>query len=162
MNVVEFERRLRSLALREGLTFATFATLNEADRAVLQTTILQRFDPQATWSERQVNEILKAWLASVGAMMETDHVHLRRWLIDTQVLARTADCAEYRVHPALAERSDIVRDAAVAALNAAAVVTETRRSACERRAARKAQWLEKVARTSEPDSGSRPGRPSAR
>jgi hypothetical protein len=43
----EFERRLRKLALREGMTFATFITLDEADRAVLRATILCRFDAGA-------------------------------------------------------------------------------------------------------------------
>jgi hypothetical protein len=43
----EFERRLRTLALREGMNFTIFITLDEADRAVLRATILCRFDAGA-------------------------------------------------------------------------------------------------------------------
>ena len=99
MNAIEFERRLRKLAVRDGMTFSTLITLDDGDRAVLRTTMLARFDPAAVYTERQVNERLKAWLTGVGSMIETDHVNLRRLLVDTLVLTRTSDCAEYRVHP---------------------------------------------------------------
>ncbi len=143
MDAVEFERRLRALAVREGLTFASFVTLHAADRAVLQTTLVQRFDPQASYRERDVNEILKGWLDSVGVMVETDHVHLRRWLVDTNVLMRKDDCSEYRIHPQLELRPDLVRDAAVAQRDAAAIVAEARRTAQDRRAARRAEWMKR-------------------
>jgi hypothetical protein len=47
MTAMEFERRLRKLALREGMTFGTLIALDEGDRAVLRATILSRFDAGA-------------------------------------------------------------------------------------------------------------------
>ena len=140
MDTAEFERRLRALAKRDGLTFATFATLPPADRAVLVTTIVQRFEVDAVYREREVNERLKGWLSGAGAMIETDHVHIRRWLVDTGVIVRTPDCAEYRLSvPAAAERAALPEG--TAALDPAAVVAATRREATEARSRRKAEWL---------------------
>ena len=137
MTTTEFERRLRKLALREGMTISTFAGLGEADRAVLRATILARFEAAAVYTERQVNERLKAWLAGAGSMVETDHVNLRRLLIDTQVLARTADCAEYRVNP----RASALLPAALSVQDADAIVAGARRDQQAQRAARKEAWL---------------------
>jgi hypothetical protein len=152
MDTQEFERRLRALALREGMTFATFATLRRPDRSVLLTTIVRRFDPDAVYREHDVNEILKQWLASAGAMVETDHVNIRRWLVDTNVLARTPDCAEYRLHPSIAGRDDIEPATEVGMIDAGAVVLATRQSARETRAKRKAAWL---AQTEDPKNAKR-------
>lgn len=137
MTTTEFERRLRKLALREGMTISTFAGLGEADRAVLRATILARFEAAAVYTERQVNERLKAWLAGAGSMVETDHVNLRRLLIDTQVLARTADCAEYRVNPG----ASALLPAALSVQDADAIVAGARRDQQAQRAARKEAWL---------------------
>ncbi|MBK7470844.1 MAG: DUF2087 domain-containing protein [Betaproteobacteria bacterium] len=137
MITTEFEQRLRKLALREGMTIATFAGLGEVDRAVLHATILARFEAATVYTERQVNERLKAWLAGAGSMVETDHVNLRRLLIDTQVLARTADCAEYRVHP----EAIAGMPAAPTAQDADAIVAGARRDRQAQRAARKDAWL---------------------
>ena len=147
MNAIEFERRLRKLAVRDGMTFATLITLDDGDRAVLRTTMLARFDSSAVYAEREVNERLKAWLAGVGRMIETDHVNLRRLLVDTQVLTRTSDCAEYRVHPEAA----VALSAELAALDAEAIAAGAKSEAETRRSARKAAWL-KQAGAAAPDS----------
>lgn len=44
--------------------------------------------PASPLDERGVNEALKARLADVGAFLATDHVELRRWLVDMGFLAR--------------------------------------------------------------------------
>ena len=136
MKADEFERRLRALALREGMTFATLIGLDPEDRAVLQATILAGFAGDLAYGERQVNERLKAWLAGVGSMLETDHVTLRRLLIDTQILRRTTDCAQYRVAPEALAR---VRPELLA-LDAEGISRDARREDAERRSARKAAW----------------------
>ena len=140
MDTAEFERRLRALAKRDGLTFATFTTLPAADRAVLVATIARSFDVDAVYREREVNERLKSWLSAAGAMIETDHVHVRRWLVDTGVMVRTPDCAEYRLSAATAADRAVLPDG-IAALDAAAIVAATRREATEARSRRKAEWL---------------------
>ena len=141
MDAAEFERRLVALARREGLTFSTLVSLPPADRAVLVASIAQRFDSASVYREREVNDILRAWLAGAGAMVQTDHVHLRRWLVDTDVLTRTSDCAEYRLAPLSASVSPIVGDPAIAALDPARIVGATLDAVAGERARRKAQWL---------------------
>ena len=137
MTTMEFERRLRKLALREGMTFATFNALQQSDRDVLRATILSRFDVGAAYTEREVNIRLKGWLGGAGRMVATDHVTLRRLLVDTQVLERTSDCAEYRVPP-----DALVRlPAGLAAPDADAIVADTRASALALRQARKQAWF---------------------
>ncbi|NRF67910.1 DUF2087 domain-containing protein [Aquincola sp. S2] len=52
------------------------------------------FDSQRVYTEREVNEILKA------ANAFGDHVTLRRELINHHLLTRKSDCSEYRKLPA--------------------------------------------------------------
>jgi hypothetical protein len=56
-------------------------------QAVLASAVLP-FAYEQRSTEREVNEILKHWLAREGAMLATDHVELRRMLVDSGLLAR--------------------------------------------------------------------------
>ncbi len=51
------------------------------------------FDGRRVYTEREVNEVLKAW-HTYG-----DHVTLRRELINHRLLTRKSDCSEYRKLP---------------------------------------------------------------
>jgi len=133
MESIEFERRLRALAKRHGLTFATFATLPDADREVLVATIVDGLDAGRVYREKEINAILKQWLATAGAMVGTDHVHIRRWLVDTGVVTRTSDCAEYRLGPAAPSSPE--------GIDAVALVATIRQAQSDAREARKAEWL---------------------
>ncbi len=53
-----------------------------------------RFDAKRSYTEREVNAVLKA------ANLFSDHVTLRRELINHQLMARKSDCSEYRKLPA--------------------------------------------------------------
>jgi len=53
------------------------------------------FDARRLYTEREVNDILKAW-AVYG-----DHVTLRRELVEMKLLTRKSDCSEYRKLAAL-------------------------------------------------------------
>jgi hypothetical protein len=52
--------------------------------------------PAAPMSERDVNEALKATLAGAANFLDTDHVELRRWLVDAGWLSRDGFGREYR------------------------------------------------------------------
>jgi hypothetical protein len=52
-----------------------------------------RFDSGRTYTEREVNEILKAW-TTYG-----DHVTPRRELVNMQLLGRKSDCSAYWKEP---------------------------------------------------------------
>jgi hypothetical protein len=52
--------------------------------------------PTTPMSERDVNEALKAELAGAANFLDTDHVELRRWLVDAGWLARDGFGREYQ------------------------------------------------------------------
>lgn len=161
MDAIEFERRLRALARREGITFSTLVSLPAADRGVLVATIARMFDAGSVYRERDVNDALRAWLSGAGAMLETDHVNVRRWLVDTGVLARTPDCAEYRLAVLPDEAARIAAEPAIEALDATRIVADTREAMAAERARRKAQWLASE-RSGERADRERAGGPAAR
>jgi hypothetical protein len=52
--------------------------------------------PDATLSEKQINEALKRRLQGAARFLDTDHVELRRWLVDLGWLQRDGYGREYR------------------------------------------------------------------
>jgi hypothetical protein len=67
------------------------------DREILLQSIVMLLDSTRTYEEREINEILKAWRRDVAPSIETDHVTLRRTLVDYGRLERTATGSSYRV-----------------------------------------------------------------
>lgn len=67
------------------------------DRQILMKSILLGLDSRRTYSEEEINEALLAWGRDVAPAIHTDHVTIRRWLIDYGHLERTADGRHYRV-----------------------------------------------------------------
>lgn len=91
----------------------------------------------AVITEREVNERLVAWLAGPGAMLSTDHVELRRWLVDLRLLERDGYGREYRrAAPPVAYAAAV---AALAAIDAGAVARDARAELARDRAARRAR-----------------------
>ncbi len=67
------------------------------DRQILMKSIMLGLDSTRTYSEPEINAQLRAWNREVAAAIETDHVTLRRLLVDYGHLERTADGSSYRV-----------------------------------------------------------------
>ena len=67
------------------------------DREILMKSIRMQLDSSRTYRETEINEALGIWNRSVAPEIETDHVTLRRLLVDYGYLERTADGAAYRV-----------------------------------------------------------------
>ncbi len=90
-----FESRLAQLCLRGGGPGLPRA---QVDRAVLFKSVLLSMGDAAAaqHTERAINDLLKAWLAEVGRNVDTDHVALRRTLVDDGWLVRSADGGVYR------------------------------------------------------------------
>jgi hypothetical protein len=134
--------RLAVLGARDGLSLGVMASSSPADFDLVLAAAGCAFAEGETLSEREVNDRLKAFLGGGGAMLGVDHVELRRWLVDTAVLARDGFGREYvRGSPRAAiaqamadlsghDLSDFVRDA--------------RARDAERRAARKREWQRKA------------------
>jgi hypothetical protein len=68
-----------------------------ADQDLLLRLTAARFEPQHAYTEAQVNEILRAWLATFCAPFGIDHVSMRRYLVDARLLARDTSGSTYRV-----------------------------------------------------------------
>ena len=54
-------------------------------------------DADRTYTEPEINASLESWLRDVAPAIETDHVTVRRLLVDHGQLERTADGRAYRV-----------------------------------------------------------------
>jgi len=67
------------------------------DQEILFRSILQLIPSDRVYSEPEINELLQAWNRDVAPAITTDHVTLRRLLVDHGHLQRTADGASYRV-----------------------------------------------------------------
>lgn len=67
------------------------------DREILMQSIVQSLDSARTYEEREINELLQSWQREIAPAIETDHVTLRRLLVDYGRLERTANGGAYRV-----------------------------------------------------------------
>jgi hypothetical protein len=67
------------------------------DREILMQSIVMSLDSARTYEEREINELLHAWKREIAPAIETDHVTLRRMLVDYGRLERTASGSSYRV-----------------------------------------------------------------
>ena len=100
----EFTERLVELCVRSGLRGVPRKT---KDRHILSKGITLTLDLKAEYTEEDVNQELKTWLADVGGTLRRlSHVRLRRLLIDEEYLGRSKDGSRYwvalgsRNHPA--------------------------------------------------------------
>jgi hypothetical protein len=67
------------------------------DREILMMSVLLLLDSSRSYTEPQINRVLRRWGREVAPAIETDHVTLRRILVDHGLLERTADGRAYRV-----------------------------------------------------------------
>jgi hypothetical protein len=67
------------------------------DRQIMMKSILMHLDSRLSYAEPQINALLKKWKREVAPEVETDHVTIRRLLVDYGQLERRPDGAEYVV-----------------------------------------------------------------
>jgi len=115
---MQLPRRLESLVLKSALHVGL---LSESDRALVLALAACAIEPGRALREDEVNRRLRDWLADVGAMLDTDHVELRRWLVDTGYVARDDWGHAYVRGPAQVERARQALGTADAAALAGAV-----------------------------------------
>ncbi len=115
---MQLPRPLESLVLKSGLRLGL---LSDADRALVLALASCAIEPRRSVREDEVNRRLIDWLADVGAMLQTDHVELRRWLVDTGFVARDDWGHGYVRGPAEVERTRRVLGTADGAALASAV-----------------------------------------
>ena len=73
--------------------------MRRADLDLLLELAALRFDAGKTYTEREVNDSLRDWLATFCAPYGIDHVTLRRCMVDAQILRRDRAGSTYRVDP---------------------------------------------------------------
>ena len=88
--------RMSQLALRHGVHLSTLQQKDRRDLDLLFAGAALAFPQNGSLSEHVANEILKRFLASAGVMVSTDHVELRRWMVDTGFLQRSDYGTDYR------------------------------------------------------------------
>jgi hypothetical protein len=67
------------------------------DRQILTKSILMLLDSARLYRETEINEVLLHWNRAIAPAIETDHVTIRRLLVDRGHLERSPDGASYRV-----------------------------------------------------------------
>jgi hypothetical protein len=67
------------------------------DRQILAKSIVMTLDSSRTYTEPEVNDLLMAWNRDIAPAIQTDHVMIRRLLVDYGHLERTADGSRYRM-----------------------------------------------------------------
>lgn len=85
--------RLSRLVVKNGVSLGLLA---DDDRALALAWVWAGLDAAAVMNERDINAALKAQLAGPAAWLDTDHVELRRWLVDGGWLQRDGWGREYR------------------------------------------------------------------
>lgn len=69
----------------------------QRDREILMKSIVMGLDSDREYTEAEINEVLEAWKRDVAPAIHSDHVTIRRHLVDYGQLERTADGTRYRV-----------------------------------------------------------------
>ena len=67
------------------------------DRQILMKSIMMLLPGERTYTEAEINALLQGWNREVAPAIDSDHVTLRRLLVDYGHLERTADGRKYRV-----------------------------------------------------------------
>jgi hypothetical protein len=88
MNEAAASDRFATLSVRNGLSLGILHASRIADFNLMLAAAARAFAAGRSYAEREVNDVLRDWLAHEGAMLAVDHVELRRWLVDCRVLSR--------------------------------------------------------------------------
>jgi hypothetical protein len=124
---MQLPRRLADLVVKNGVALGALAP---ADRDLVLALAASCLEPRRIYREDEVNRLLTDWLASGGAMLRTDHVELRRWLVDAGFVARDGYGHAYTRGPAELQRAHALLGGADAAALGTAV--RATRDAAER------------------------------
>lgn len=131
--------RLSQLALRQGVRLASLHQKDGRGLELVFATASLALPKDAQLTEREANERLKHFLATAGTMLDTDHVELRRWLVDSGFIRRSDRGTDYR----RGTLPDWLADAAESLQfeQMAEAVGRTRAEFDVRREARRQAWL---------------------
>ena len=127
--------RLAALVVKDGVSLGLLA---DADRALVLALAAAAIELGPAHREAEVNRLLGCWLEGPGAMLRTDHVELRRWLVDAGFVSRDGFGRAYVRGEAEAARATALLGEATGEALAAAVDALRTAKAAERAARRQA------------------------
>ena len=96
ISVAGWLERLGQLAVRQGVHLSTLQQKDGRDLELVFASATLFFPADKLLDERGANTVLKEFLSTAGAMLDTDHVELRRWLVDTGFVRRSDFGSDYR------------------------------------------------------------------
>ena len=131
--------RMSQLAVRNGVHLSSLQQKDGRDLELVFASAYLWFPADRLLDERAANEVLKTFLAGPGVMLDTDHVELRRWLVDTAFLRRSDYGTDYHRGTLPMWLAD-----AAAALDAGQIgraVSTAREAHGAQREARRQAWL---------------------
>lgn len=130
--------RLATLVVKSGVSLGG---LSDGDRLLALAVCAGSLPLGPGATEAEVNDCLRRCLVNEGAFLATDHVELRRWLVDAGWWSRDIAGACYQRVPihAVADRLREVAQA-LQLLDVPRWVADRRAADQERRARRRAQW----------------------
>jgi hypothetical protein len=152
MKETSLVNRFAALSVRTGLSLGIMYSSRVDDFNLMLAVAARSFAAGRRYSEREVNDILQIWLASVGSMLAVDHVELRRWLVDCRVLARDDYGHAYALAAPAPEFALLA--STLSGVDLAAVAAAARARDAEVRQERKRKWAEAAQGG---DSGARGG-----
>jgi hypothetical protein len=135
MNTTALIASLERLAIKQG---AALGNLHRCDWQLVLALAARCLPAAAVWREPAVNEALKCWLATTGAMLRVDHVELRRTLIDAGLWQRDGFGHAYERAAALVDASLAAQGALLDQVNPEQIVHGARERHAAARAQRKA------------------------
>ena len=127
--------RLAALVVKDGISLGLLA---EGDRALVLALAAAAIEPGRAHREADVNRVLESWLAGPGALLRTDHVELRRWLVDAGFVSRDGFGRAYVRGEAEAARATALLGEATAPGLEDAILTQRVARAAERASRRQA------------------------
>ena len=134
-------QRLARLVVKNGVGVGLLA---DDERALALAAVWAALPADMVLNERQVNEHLKSQLAGPAAWLDTDHVELRRWLVDAGFLHRDGYGREYRRVPdAYTRHPELAR--ALQGVDTATFALAQRQAHAAARAERRQRWQAQAA-----------------
>ena len=133
--------RFAALSVRSGLSLGILHASRIADFNLMLAAAAHAFAAGRNYAEGEVNDVLRDWLAHEGSMLTVDHVELRRWLVDGQVLARDDYGRAYALGVPSPEIAALAAALSGVDLRAHGAAARTRDA--QAREKRKRQWAER-------------------
>jgi len=133
----------RRLSAGQPRSLGDFESGRRADFRVVTAAAALAVDAGRSHTEAQINEALAQWLAGPGALVATDHVALRRCLVDCRLLVRDSYGRQYLRGDGPEGWRDTL--AGLAGVDLAAEAAAALFAEATKRAARKAAWERRAA-----------------